>query len=367
MISENKIQYVSIQIVRGIAALLIVLFHSHIAVDMMPGDHKVNIPFAYSRGHWAVYLFFVVSGFIITHVTSGEKFKIRPFLAKRIIRIYPIWWLSFIFALMGLYIFNVSFAYGTPFDMESYIKSFLLLPSVVKPINSVGWTLIYEVLFYLVSALVLIRYNHKILMLTILSLFGIGAILYSISPSHTWLVNPLGHHLFSQFQLLFATGIALYLYQDKLSWIHPAMALILSMATLASVIYAPSAALGNGELYFVVFGVSLASSLLIVSLLNSEKRGWLRSQNKAIANPVSIMNAIGNCSFSLYLFHWGIFTIVGSKATQAYLGLPAWSVELWRFGWIAVSIAIALLMYRFFESPISRHGGRIIRNSRLFS
>ncbi len=347
--------------------MLIVLFHSHIAIDMMPDDYKVNIPFAYSRGHWAVYLFFVVSGFIITHVTSGEKFKTRTFLAKRIIRIYPIWWLSFIFALVGLYIFNVSFAYGTPFDTESYIKSLLLLPSVVKPINSVGWTLIYEVLFYLVSALVLIRYSHKILMLTILSLFGIGAILYSISPNHPWLVNPIGHHLFSQFQLLFASGIALYLYQDKLSWIHPAIALTFSIATMAGVIYAPSASLGNGELYFTVIGVSLASCLLIISLLNSEKRGWLQIKRNAVATPVSIMNAIGNCSFSLYLFHWGVFTIVGSKAIQAYLGLPEWSVELWRFGWIAVSIAIAMLMYRFFESPISRRGGRIIRSSRLFS
>ncbi|MGY2314071.1 acyltransferase family protein [Pseudomonas sp. SDO5522_S412] len=367
MTLSNNSQYISIQIVRGIAALLIVLFHSHIAIDMMPSEHTVNIPFAYSRGHWAVYLFFVVSGFIITHVTSSGKFKIRPFLAKRIIRIYPIWWLSFIFALVGFYVFNVSFAYGTPFNTESYIRSLLLLPSTVKPINSVGWTLIFEMLFYLVSSLVLLRYSHKMLMLVIFSLFGVGAVLYSISPNHPWLVNPLGHHLFSQFQLLFATGIALYLYQEKLSWIHPAVAFILSMITLAGVIYSPSAALGNGELYFTVVGVSLASGLLIISLLNSEKRGWLLSQHIAIATPVSIMNSIGNCSFSLYLFHWGIFTIVGSKATQAYLDLPGWSAEIWRFGWVAASIAIAMLMYRFFEAPISRSGGRMIRNSRLFS
>ncbi|MCF5657389.1 acyltransferase family protein [Pseudomonas poae] len=361
MIAQNKSQYISIQMVRGIAALLVVLFHSHIAIDMMPAGYKVDIPFVYTRGHWAIYLFFVVSGFIITHVTSGEKFKLFPFLGKRIIRIYPIWWLSFVFALIGVYVFNVSFSYGTPLDTASYINSLLLLPSTIKPINSVGWTLIFEMLFYFVSALVLIRYSHRMLMLTLLLLFGIGAVLYSISPNHPWLINAVGHHFFSPFQLLFAAGIALYLYQQKLAWIHPAAGFALSVATVAGIINAPSATLGSGELYFIVLGVALASSLLIVALLNAERRGWLHSTNKGIAIPVSMLNSAGNCSFSLYLFHWGIFTIVGSKATQAYLQLPAWTAELWRFGWIAISIAVAMFMYRFFEAPISRHGGRVIR------
>lgn len=359
--SENKkATYISIQMVRGIAAIIIVLFHSHIAIDMMPNDHKINIPFVYSHGHWAVYLFFVVSGFIITHVTSSGRFKLLPFIAKRFVRIYPIWWLSIAFTLIGLFIFNVSFSYGTPLTIDSFIKSALLLPSAYKPVNSVGWTLIFEVIFYLVSALVLIRHSHKILIVALLSLFGVGAILYYISPSHPWLVNALGHHLFSQFQLLFATGIALYLYQDKLLWIHPAVACIISAATLVGVIYAPSAVLGSGELYFTVIGVSLASSLLIVSLLNCEKRGWLQNEGNAVATIVSLLSSAGNCSFSLYLFHWGIFTIVGSKATQSYLGMPSWSSELWRFGWIFISIAMAILIYRNFEIPTSRIGGSLI-------
>lgn len=126
----------SIQVLRGIAACAVALMHS-------VASHGVSEPGFYAIGAAGVDLFFVISGFIIATVAPGKT--AGQFIAGRVRRIYPMWWIAVAPWLLVV-----------PFDWEMFFASITLWPifgSFVLPPNSIGWTLSFEVLFYAAMAL----------------------------------------------------------------------------------------------------------------------------------------------------------------------------------------------------------------------
>ena len=161
----------SIQILRGIAALLVVLYHIRAQEVLgMDGNGLGEMPFLngfVNNGFAGVDLFFVISGFIMVVVTEGDRPGLRTaadFLFARITRIYPIWW--FFAGLLTIYLVGFNGNMGVGERWQSFlqsdavtpylIKSFLLLPQSDDPILGVGWTLVHEVYFYLVFTLILL-------------------------------------------------------------------------------------------------------------------------------------------------------------------------------------------------------------------
>ena len=77
-----------IQYLRGIAALMVVWFHS---VGQIPGGRHVSSPSNF--GNSGVDLFFVISGFIMVVTTAGTDVSAFEFLRRRIVRVVPLYWL----------------------------------------------------------------------------------------------------------------------------------------------------------------------------------------------------------------------------------------------------------------------------------
>lgn len=130
----------TVQILRGIACLAIVLFH-------LPSEWggKAN----YSAFPLAI--FFLLTGFFLL---EGIRKTDKDYFKKKAVRIIPLYWsLTFL-------IFAVSFVmpginHGRSYTVENLIKSLLFIPyynsdGKLFPILSVGWTLIIEVYDYIV-------------------------------------------------------------------------------------------------------------------------------------------------------------------------------------------------------------------------
>jgi len=141
-------KYESIQMMRGVAALSVVFMH----IDM------------FHNGAFGVDLFFVISGFIMMHVTEIDA---KHFLQKRAIRIVPLYWSAIL--LMSIIVIAVPSIFRTQeFKFEFFIKSMLFIPyfftgqsgRTVSALHEVGWTLICEVFFY-VLFFVSMKINHK--------------------------------------------------------------------------------------------------------------------------------------------------------------------------------------------------------------
>ena len=148
---------VNIQALRGIAALIVLLPHlKHYDIrfggDYLPGRTLWEL------GNAGVDLFFVISGFVMVATTlgrHGSSAEPGRFLLRRAAHIYPLYW---IFSGVVLVVYLKSAAMVNAHAEGQRIilwKSFLLLPQKATPLVAQGWTLIHELYFYLVFALLL--------------------------------------------------------------------------------------------------------------------------------------------------------------------------------------------------------------------
>jgi exopolysaccharide production protein ExoZ len=148
---------VHIQILRFFAAVAVVAFH---AWGVAPDGYRVSegaIAFALSRGGHGVDLFFVVSGFIIFYATHGARLTPAEFLRRRVERIVPLYF----FVIFAITMLAVTFpiTFGTPdwYTPRHILKSlaFIAFTDGEMPVVYVGWSLEYEMYFYLVVALLM--------------------------------------------------------------------------------------------------------------------------------------------------------------------------------------------------------------------
>lgn len=139
----------SIQYLRAVAAIGVVVFHA--LTDT--GDD-------FEFGAIGVDLFFGISGFLMFYVTHGKPVRPLPFLARRFLRIAPLYWLATLLTVGATYI-RPGFFWQASRDVTRIAKSLLFIPQTgleggVYPVLYQGWTLEYEAFFYLAFALSLL-------------------------------------------------------------------------------------------------------------------------------------------------------------------------------------------------------------------
>jgi peptidoglycan/LPS O-acetylase OafA/YrhL len=145
-------EYLSIQYLRGLAALLVVIYHLEAPLQRL--GYKGPWLIGLSGG---VDVFFVISGFIMWVTTRNRSNSPRLFLVKRFIRIVPLYWLATAFMAVVLLI-APSLLQSSRFDPMHVATSFAFVPyphpvkGSLEPLVFPGWTLNYEMFFYLVFA-----------------------------------------------------------------------------------------------------------------------------------------------------------------------------------------------------------------------
>jgi exopolysaccharide production protein ExoZ len=168
---------IAIQILRCFAALLVVVWHSHISIRLFSQDYWPDGDYLFRALHypsWAnhlyagVDLFFCISGFIMSMLADRTKWaNAGAFIIDRFARILPPYWF-FTIAVIAVYLLNPRFNIGGLTgswgqDALPILKSFLLVPQDQQPVLGVGWTLIHEFLFYyLVAILIFLKQGQRI-------------------------------------------------------------------------------------------------------------------------------------------------------------------------------------------------------------
>jgi exopolysaccharide production protein ExoZ len=160
-----SMSYRNIQGLRAIAALMV--FASHMFWDITPMRTHWARPYIEAIGPSGVDIFFVISGFIIYNVAKrsaaqmgvvGRGRAVYEFAMKRIIRIYPLYWIAFgVAALIMIWVpLPVSFV------KKPQLELILLINGIPNFRVQVAWTLTFEVYFYAVTALNLFLFPKKI-------------------------------------------------------------------------------------------------------------------------------------------------------------------------------------------------------------
>jgi exopolysaccharide production protein ExoZ len=148
---------VYIQILRFFAALAVVAFH---ALGLAPNGFEVPdslLSVALSWGGRGVDLFFVISGFIIFYTTQNPALTPAGFLRRRIERIVPLYF--FVILTFTLLALTLPAIFATPgwYTPRHILKSlaFVSFTDGEPPVIAVGWSLEYEMYFYLAVALLM--------------------------------------------------------------------------------------------------------------------------------------------------------------------------------------------------------------------
>jgi len=148
---------VYIQILRLLAAVAVVAFH---AWGVAPDGFKVPegaISFVLSHGGHGVDLFFVISGFIIFYATHRAALTPPEFLRRRVERIAPLYF-AVTFAVTILAV-TLPATFGTEgwYTPRHILKSlaFIAFTDGEMPVVYLGWSLEYEMYFYLAVALLM--------------------------------------------------------------------------------------------------------------------------------------------------------------------------------------------------------------------
>ncbi|MFA1560876.1 acyltransferase family protein [Aliivibrio fischeri] len=167
---------ITIQVLRGIAALIVVYVHAIIIAEATSSSLSLfsNIYYFRDFGAFGVDIFFVLSGFIITYTSKDKYATINDkllFLKKRLHRVYPVYWVVlFIFVFLILIKSTINhYIPGIIKDVESIqyyelISAIALLPYLTKDSFAVylpsAWTLTYEIIFYVSAFISIVIFNR---------------------------------------------------------------------------------------------------------------------------------------------------------------------------------------------------------------
>jgi len=175
-----------IQVLRGIAASLVVFAHYAGCFEAFSPRYSWIVSRRLGDlGNSGVDIFFVISGFIMVYTTSGKAGPSDAwvFIQRRALRIYPLYWF---WTTVLLSFWATGFALKTYHYSTLYmINSYLLIPyfngSSFDPVLVQGWTLSFEMLFYLVFSCALffkfVRWKLPFLLVSFTALFFLGGIL----------------------------------------------------------------------------------------------------------------------------------------------------------------------------------------------
>jgi exopolysaccharide production protein ExoZ len=135
-----------LQIYRGIAAIMVVIFHSWGDLPFYFNEKFNKVVLITSMGKFGVDFFFVLSGFIISYSYFNKPVQIKDYLKNRILRIY----LPYLPIAIGLLLLYFIFPSISNSDREINIFATLTLFPVGESTLLPAWTLMHEMLFYVV-------------------------------------------------------------------------------------------------------------------------------------------------------------------------------------------------------------------------
>ncbi|MGB8719013.1 MAG: acyltransferase [Desulfobacterales bacterium] len=328
----------TVQALRAVAACAVLVHH---VLFMLV--HNAGYSFDVSSiGASGVDLFFVISGFIMVYTSYSSFGKPKAsisFVRRRAIRIAPIYWI-YTTAVVLLLAFAPGLFSETRFDWNHVISSYLFLLSEntagqVGTVMQTGWTLCFEVYFYLLFA-VLLNLPRRFFLAMAGTLFAAGVILGMVTEPAPWATvatNPIVLEFF------FGAVIA-YLFMNGFV-LSRLIAIAFIILGIAIVVMTEDADLG---IWTRAICWGLPASALLLGAVSLESGGM---------NVPRGLVALGDSSYSLYLVHPFIVPAIGKLWLALRLSDHAPPALLFAAAFCC-SLAAGHASYLAIEKPITR-------------
>lgn len=329
---------VNLNTLRALAALAVVYFHT---------TSVAGLNLRLSVGSRGVDIFFVISGFIIAYIGSRNA---DHFFTRRLIRIVPFYWAA-TFAVFSVVLVLPNLLRSTQPDITQLFCSLFFIPretgySGMFPTLVLGWSLNYEMYFYVVFSLSLLISRRLAPVICCVAITAIMLIIRASgaeNPSIQFYARPL------VFEFVFGIGIFYLLY-----WLERYRAVldaavsgkiflaILLLASVATIFFAeyrngfglPRPLISGISAFFIVFSAIMLERIYRVKI------------------DSRILFLLGESSYILYLIHpyivFGLLrTVLRGAHNESSPAIIIIIVSL-----LAISSACAITIHLLFEKPV---------------
>ncbi|WP_336702086.1 acyltransferase [Chryseobacterium indologenes] len=321
----------NLQILRGISALLVCCFHFRETINL-PGLNLGDILF--KKGSIGVPVFFIISGFIMAFTTQKINFskdsfqQITLFYKRRVIRIVPLYYLLTFAAIIpggGLFIYF----HGE--GLYKLIHSLLFLPTQKEfPVLFLGWSLNFEMFFYLIFGLSLFFKEKRYYFIAVFFILTtiLGYCIHFDSPYLKMVTHSL--NLYFVVGILFALLLNQYTVPKKWAAIVSVIGIISFILVLLSVI-----PIDNDWVKLAIISAFVFSFLTFDYIFHCKGNKFLIF--------------LGDISYSLYLSHPFVGIILKRFKVEGYLNIPFFLLK------IVLVIIVASLLYYLVEKRVTHY------------
>lgn len=313
----------SIHYLRALAAVLVATFHIFSNLKFMRADLD---SLYWMRG--GVDIFFVISGFVMVQSTSDRNISPKAFITQRAQRIVPMYWIASVVTITQI-----------PGQWWLKIQSLLFIPAMnpktnmVQPILEPGWTLNYEMFFYVIFAFsLLLKESYRfVAVAAILALLVIAGLTVEGGVLLEFYCRPI--------IIEFAMGMAIAKFGIRL----PIFALPVGFALM---IILQSVAMDR------IYLLGIPAMMIVASALSAEQHlpKW------------KFADFLGSASYSIYLFH--LLALSALVDIWPYIGLGK---EIFAVAALGFMLLVGCGMYWAVEQPIIAYFASRRANSKKLS
>lgn len=350
-VTENRSYYPALDGLRGVAILLVIFLH--------------NFEFTnyFFFGWLGVDLFFVLSGFLITDIllkTVDQPNFLRNFYMRRVLRIFPLFYLILIICLLILPALkmagiNIQYYTDNQFWFWTYFQNWLFVfkQPYGDKILLHTWSLAVEEQFYLVwpITVLLIRKPKILLAIALLVLIGVGLARYAI---WTYKIEDLAYSSLYTFTRI--DGICIGCILALLLRVNPSFLkkyttfIVLLMAAINFGFYFLNTNQSATLPYLAMVGYT-TFAFLFGLLVYEAVMGESKIINLVFNN--SILKFFGKISYGLYVYHWPVYLFLSPIFINLFYNKMHLPVNVAKTGGsiivTIIAILISLISYHFFE------------------
>jgi peptidoglycan/LPS O-acetylase OafA/YrhL len=348
-VAHQKQYYPALDGLRGLAILLVILYHNF---------HFVNHFFFAWLG---VDLFFVLSGYLITSIllnSVNSSNYLRNFYSKRVLRVFPLYYLCLVvfllvLPLLGAFRDQMQFYVNNQLWFWFYLQNWLLsfnFPNTGTMLNHF-WSLAVEEQFYLVWPFVILwlKKPKKLLIFMIVIL-----VLLLIARSIAWMCRfpDLNYTTFYSFTRV--DGICIGCIIALLHNIHfdflrrNTAAIVIGLAMLNFGFYFLNRL---GDYPYLAFVGYTTFAAMFGLLIHEGVTGDSKIVNVIFNQP--FLKFFGIISYGLYVFHWPIYEMTQPSLNSFFLQDLNASEQMSRLGTSLLAtifaIGISIISYYAYE------------------
>ena len=364
---DTKVHYAILDGLRGVAALMVVIYHIFEGYAFAGGGIIESL----NHGYLAVDFFFILSGFVVGYAYDdrlGKSMKTKDFLKRRLIRLHPM-------VIMGAVLGAATFCIqgSTQWDgteisislvMLSMLCAMLFIPAIpggcyeirgngeMFPLNGPSWSLFFEYIGNILYALFVRRLSTKLLTAIVVSL-GIGYTAFAVFDASGygnmgvgWTLDSI-NFLGGMLRMLFPFSMGLLLsrnfkpFKVKGSfWLASSILII-----IFAIPYIPS----DGNICYNGILEAVCVTLIFPILVRLGASG-----STADHKSTAICNFLGRISYPLYMIHYPLMYLFYAWLIENKA--PAFA-ETWQaaLGVYVTCIILAYLCMKLYDEPVREY------------